>query len=237
MKKILLTGANGDIGFAICTRLVQDGFFVICLNHHAFSLQQKKKLPKNNYAELLVNLENVAEIHATMGKIAKLYPLIFGLINNSGVYPIVPIEKYSLALWERVISINLTAPFLLTQLVAPLMKSGGKIINISSTGAHLGSRDAAYSASKAGLIGLTKSTARSLAKYNITVNAIAPGMIVDKMSRHMTRESIQKNREASLVNRFGVPTDVSGVVSFLLSSDADYLTGVTLDVNGGMYIR
>lgn len=160
------------------------------------------------------------------------------IADNADGYPIISFEDYSLEKWQKVLTINLTAPFMIIQAALPLMKTyGGKIINMSSTGGHLGSRDIAYSSSKAGLIGLTKSVARSLAKYNITVNAIAPGMIKTKMSKRMSLESINKNLETVLIKRPGLPSDIVGVVSFLLSKDSDYITGFTIDVNGGLYIR
>lgn len=144
----------------------------------------------------------------------------------------------TLDLWNKVLMINLTSPFLIIKNVLPLMKKkGGVIINISSTGAYLGSRDVGYSASKAGLIGFTKSLARNLAKYNIRVNAIAPGTIDTKMSRLMKKEDREKNKQNTLLKRLGKPEDIIGAVSFLLSEDSNYITGTTIDINGGLYMR
>jgi 3-oxoacyl-[acyl-carrier protein] reductase len=94
-----------------------------------------------------------------------------------------------------------------------------------------------YSASKAGLIGFTKSLARNLAKYNIRVNAIAPGTIDTKMSRLMKKEDREKNKQNTLLKRLGKPEDIIGAVSFLLSEDSNYITGTTIDINGGLYMR
>jgi len=94
-----------------------------------------------------------------------------------------------------------------------------------------------YSASKAGLIGFTKSLARNLAKYNIKVNAIAPGTIDTKMSRLMKKEDREKNKQNTLLKRLGKPEDIIGAVNFLLSEDSNYITGTTIDINGGLYMR
>lgn len=228
---IVVTGANGDIGRSICERLSADGYKTI-----GFSRDKKRKVPVDY--SFTFDIRDEQEIVRAFKGIQKITPHIFGLVNNAGVYPIVRLEEYTRNLWDEVMAINLTAVFYCTRCILPFMKSrGGAIINISSTGAHLGSRDPGYAASKAGLLGFTKSCARNLGKYNIRVNAVAPGTVDTRMSKRMAREDRQKNLDTMLIKRLGSPSDISGAVSFFLSKDAEYITGFTLDVNGGLYIR
>ncbi len=240
-KNIIVTGANGGLGTAIVQRLIEEKFSLILFDNNNSQLESFSELALKNDTLLkffTFDISNPTNIKEIFQQLESEYDSIFGLVNNVGIYPIKRLEEYTLELWHQVVDVNLTSAFLCTQLVLPFMKkAGGKIINIASTGAHLGSRDPGYSSSKAGLIGLTKSCARNLSQYNIQVNAIAPGMIDTQMSRRMRPEDRQKNVEMSLVRRMGIPTDVSGVVQFLLSSDSDYINGFTIDVNGGMYIR
>jgi NAD(P)-dependent dehydrogenase (short-subunit alcohol dehydrogenase family) len=238
-KNIILTGANGDIGLAIVYRLTKEGYHLIALFHSQRNQKVLLDFQQKFQIDLIkINLSSPKHIKKTFKIIKNKYSSLYGLINNAGIYPIVPFEKYSLKLWNKVLAVNLTAPFLCIKYSLPLMeKNGGRIINISSTAAHLGSRDIAYSASKAGIIGITKSLARSLAKYNIRVNAIAPGVIDTKMSKRMKLKDKEKYKKDCLLGRFGKPSDVANAVSFLLSKDSDYITGFTLDVNGGLYIR
>lgn len=240
MKNAIITGAHGDIGFGISERLAKKHWNLILISKSPIEEARIRKLQsyrvdvdcftfdlmdKNKLRNCFTNLmEKNIEVHA--------------LINNAGIYPIVPVEKYSEELWDTVINVNLTAAFRCTLYSIPLMKaSGGRIVNISSTGAHLGSRDPGYAASKAGLIGLTKSLSKTLGKYNILVNAIAPGMIDSRMSRRMKKVDRLKNIETSPLKRAGKIEDVVGAVDFLLSDDSSFITGATIDVNGGIYLR
>lgn len=240
MKNVVITGAHGDIGFSIAERLAKEGWNLYLISKHRIEQDRIQQIERNHVT--VVNEEfDISDWHKLelfFNTLRKRKIEIQALINNAGIYPIVSFEKYTKILWDSVIDINLSSSFRCVQYAYPLMKnSGGRIVNISSTGAHLGSRDPGYAASKAGLIGLTKSLAKSLAKYNILVNAIAPGMIDTKMSRRMGKEDRIKNVENSLVKRVGNVKDVSGAVHFLLSADASFITGATLDVNGGLYLR
>jgi NAD(P)-dependent dehydrogenase (short-subunit alcohol dehydrogenase family) len=240
-KNVIVTGANGDIGFAITKILLLKGYSVIAFFHSQRRYSDLITLKKNNKDKIEIiksDFSSSDNIKKCFDYINLRYSSIFGLINNAGIYPIVSFEDYTLDLWNKVLMINLTSPFLIIKNVLPLMKKkGGIIINISSTGAYLGSRDVGYSASKAGLIGFTKSLARNLAKYNIKVNAIAPGTIDTKMSRLMKKEDREKNKQNTLLKRLGKPEDIIGAVNFLLSEDSNYITGTTIDINGGLYMR
>lgn len=239
MKTIVVTGASGDIGFSIVQRLLKENYRVIavCRDTKRFSEIESLTTQKDAIDMYTVDLRYPEEIALLCEKIKDKYQDIFGLVNNAGVYPMQRVGTYTLDVWNDVMMINLTSAFLMIQYLLPNLENKGKIINIASTAAHLGSRDPGYSASKSGLIGLTKSLARTLDHKNISVNAVAPGIIDTKMSRQTNLEDRDRKVKSTIANRLGVPEDVSGVVAFLLSPDASYITGSTIDVNGGLYIR
>lgn len=241
MKNVIITGAHGDIGFAIAERLAEEKWNLYLTSKTQIELGKLESLRRKNKGRVefyKFDITNIQDIKLFFQSIRKTTNQIDGLVNNAGIYPIIPFEQYTLNIWENVINVNITAPFYCIQSALPFMKNaGGKIVNISSIVAQFGSRDPGYATTKAGLIGLTKSCAKSLAKYKIFVNAVAPGIIDTQMSRRGKEEDRQKSIEATLLKRVGEVSDISGAVSFLLSKDSNYITGTTLDVNGGLYIR
>jgi 3-oxoacyl-[acyl-carrier protein] reductase len=162
------------------------------------------------------------------------------LINNAGLITFGPITGVEPADWARVVGANLTGPYLLSRAVAPLMieQKYGRIINIASISAQTGGVSAAvdYSASKGGMLALTKTLARDLAPYGITVNAIAPGQI-DADPHLLTPEARQRIIGMVPLGRLGKPEEVAYAALFLASPMAAYITGATLDVNGGILRR
>jgi 3-oxoacyl-[acyl-carrier protein] reductase len=167
---------------------------------------------------------------------------IDGLINNAAVFQRpamsrVPFEQIPIQEWDRLMAVNLRGVFLGCRAVVPHMKrqGGGKIVNISSGTVFFGAANVAhYVASKAGVIGLTRSLARELGDYNIHVNAIAPGLIVSTDEMPEGREAMQQQRiQARAIKRAETPRDLVGTVLFLCSSDSDFMTGQTLVVDGG----
>ncbi len=166
------------------------------------------------------------------------YEKIDILVNNAGIFRKGDIENLKEDEWDEVISVNLKGVYLCCRAVARYMRKQkkGKIVNISSIAAKTGGLlvGAHYSASKAGMIALSKSLARELAPHNINVNAIAPGIIDTETTRRIfTSEEILQMIESIPLRRLALPEDVAGCVLFLVSDAADYLTGITLDVNGG----
>jgi 3-oxoacyl-[acyl-carrier protein] reductase len=141
-------------------------------------------------------------------------------------------------MWEKVFSVNVTSCYYLCKQVIPHMKSNGKIIFISSQFALRGSPHGAdYAASKAGMLGLMRSLARELAEKNICVNAVAPGTIDTDLIAGYTEKMRQERIQEIPLRRFGTPTDVAHVCLFLASHLSDYITGETIQVNGGLYIQ
>ena len=134
-------------------------------------------------------------------------------------------------------AVNLRSVFQMTQLLLPSIVKGGRVVIVASGAAHIGSRDVGYSTSKAGVVGLVRNLSKVLAPYNILVNAICPGVIKSKMSPKMSPEHINKYVNRIPLKRLGTPEEVSVCVPFLLSKENSYMTGASIDINGGLYSR
>src|ERR1700690_1471224 len=233
-RTALITGASRGIGLACAHALASTGARVILAARDAAKLEAASAaIPGSTWVTLdMSSAESIKEAFAKAGKVDIL-------VNNAAV------TKDGLALrmkkddWDAVISTNLTGAFLATQQVLQgMMKTRwGRIINISSVVGESGNPGQAnYVASKAGLIGLTKSLAQEMASRNITVNAIAPGFIDTDMTAALSDELKQNMLGHIPLKRFGKPEDVAAAVKFLASEEAGYITGHVLDVNGGLFM-
>src|SRR5438045_6713983 len=159
------------------------------------------------------------------------------LINNSGIIRDRTIKKLSAEEFESVIRVNLTGTFNVTQKAATILRDGGRIVNLSSVSGQMGFfGQANYASSKAGIIGLTKVSARELARQNITVNAIAPGFIDIGMSKGMSDEVTENFKKQIPLGRLGDVKEIIDAALFLASPMASYITGHVLNVNGGFYM-
>jgi 3-oxoacyl-[acyl-carrier protein] reductase len=158
-------------------------------------------------------------------------------VNNAGIISTISFEKLRIEDWRKILAVNLDSVFMCSQEVAGYMKKRryGKIISISSIAGQEGGMfsSPAYAVSKAGIICLTKCMARALAKYNIMVNAIAPGAIETGMTGRWTDEERKRNLGIIPLGRFGSPEDVGNLAVFLASAESDYVTGHTINVDGG----
>jgi NAD(P)-dependent dehydrogenase (short-subunit alcohol dehydrogenase family) len=164
------------------------------------------------------------------------------LVNNAALARSTRFGDLEAAEWRATLEVNLTAPFLLTKAVLPAMKtqSYGRIVNISSTAGRMVSTlgGAHYTASKAGLLGLTRASAKELGRFGITVNAICPGMIDTELTReHADDELLQRLAAAYPVPRLGTALEVADLICFIASEAAGYITGASLDINGGDLMR
>ncbi len=162
------------------------------------------------------------------------------LVNNAGITHVKGPLETTEADWDRVVAVNLKSVFLCTQAVAPTMmaQGGGRIINMSSTAGQTGSLSGpAYAASKAGVIGLTKSLAREFAPHNILVNALAPAMIDTEILYWRTPEQWKETLESIPLRRLGDPDDLAQAAVFLASDGGNFVTGATIDINGGILRR
>jgi len=238
----LITGAGRGIGRAIAQELAAQGARVIVndllpdhLNQVVHSLEDSGKEVMGIEAD--VSQRMAVEDLVRRGR--ERWGRLDILINNAGVEPHSTILDMSEWEWDRTLSVNLKGPFLLTQAVAPIMREGGGgvIVNIASiAGRAQGLADrAAYVASKTGLVGFTKEAARELAPYGIRVNAVCPGIIETEMTAALRKNPEQMQRWLSEIpqHRLGRPEDVVGLVLFLCSSSAGYITGQALHVDGG----
>ena len=235
---ILLTGSTGGIGRAILNKLLENKAKVIATGTN----EKKLDIIKKKFTDVIVKKFDITK-HETIQDFIEECNEIFQkkidvLINNAGI------TNDNLAIrmkdeeWNKVINLNLTSSFLLTKntIKKMLKNKNGKIINITSVVGHTGNiGQANYAASKAGLIGMSKSLALEYGKKNIKVNCISPGFIKSEMTENIN-ESYKKTLEEKIsLERFGTPDDVANVVLFLSSGLSDYITGETIHVNGGMY--
>ncbi len=161
------------------------------------------------------------------------------LVNNAGITKDAVVWKMDERQWDDVLGVNLKGCFNFIHAVSPVFREqkSGKIINIASINGMRGKfGQANYAASKAGIIGLTKTVAKELGRYNVTVNAIAPGMIQTDMTHQLSEEVREQARSEIVLGRFGSPEDIANLILFLVSGKADFITGEVIKVDGGQYI-
>ena len=235
---ILLTGSTGGIGGAILNKLLENKAKVIATGTN----EKKLDIIKKKFTDVIVKKFDITN-HETIQDFIEECNEIFQkkidvLINNAGITNDNLAIRMTDEEWNKVINLNLTSSFLLTKntIKKMLKNKNGKIINITSVVGHTGNiGQANYAASKAGLIGMSKSLALEYGKKNIKVNCISPGFIKSEMTENIN-ESYKKILEEKIsLERFGTPDDVANVVLFLSSGLSDYITGETIHVNGGMY--
>lgn len=240
-KVALVTGASRGIGKAIALKLAAEGVAVV-INYHG-SMEKAKEVKAEiesdgGIAEIMQC--NVADYQATEAMIRKVtddFGRLDILVNNAGITRDGLLMKMSEEDYDTVLDTNLKGPFHCIRFAARQMlrQRGGRIINLSSVSGILGNAGQAnYSASKAGVIGLTKSAARELASRGITVNAVAPGFIETEMTAVLP-EKVRESAVAQIpMGAFGTAEDVAEAVAFLASDSARYITGQTIHVDGGM---
>ncbi len=234
MKKALVTGGAGGIGSAICRRLAQDGYSVI-INYSRSKEKAGALAAEINGQAIGFDISDIKAVSDAFSEIGH----IDLLVNNAGISEIdlfhcIPQEKAS-----QIMAVNLTGAMNCARTVLPdMIRNGaGCIINISSMWGQCGaSCEVDYSASKAGLIGFTKALAKEVAPSGIRVNCVAPGFIMTEMNSRFSEEDLALIREDIPLGIFGKPEHIADAVSFLASQQAEYITGQTLAVNGGMVI-
>ena len=235
---IILTGATGGIGNSILEKLILSGANVLATGTNEDKLNLIKEKHKNVQTEKF-DISNHSEIENFINKANdSLGGRVDVLINNAGITR----DNLSIRMkdeeWNKVIDINLTSTFLLSKnVVKKMLKSKkGKIINITSIVGHTGNiGQANYTASKAGVVAMSKSLALEYGKKNINVNCISPGFISTEMTNKINDDYKEVLKSKIPMNRFGTPNDIANTVIFLCSNLSDYITGETIHVNGGMY--
>jgi 3-oxoacyl-[acyl-carrier protein] reductase len=241
-RTALVTGASRGIGRSCALALAESGARVALAARNVEQLESLASEIHTRNGEAFVvpmDLSDAESIKEAIAKAAQDFGPIAILVNNAGI------TKDGLAMrmkkpdWDVVIATNLTGAFVAMQQVLPGMmrERWGRIINISSLVGEMGNAGQSnYAASKAGLIGLTKSIAQEMGSRNITVNSVAPGYVETDMTHGLSEELKQRMLANIPLKRMGRPEDVAAAVRFLASEEAGYITGHVLDVNGGLYM-
>ena len=241
-KVAIITGAARGIGLAIGRRLAQTGVLVALVDVRSDAAQTAADALVRQGCTALGLPADVSRRESVLGMVDAVlahWGRIDILVNNAGICPLTPIEAIDEAEWDRVLAVNLKGPFLCSQAVMPIMQRqrAGKIVNIASSAGQMGGLAVGvhYSASKAGILGLTKSLARLLAP-DIQVNAVAPGTTASEMTAGWDSATLAGLTRAIPLQRLGQPDDIAAAVLFLASDEAGFITGQTLSVNGGLWM-
>ncbi|MCD4690638.1 3-oxoacyl-[acyl-carrier-protein] reductase [bacterium] len=239
-RKAVVTGAGSGIGRVIALRLASEGAAVAVVDideEAARAVAAEITKTGEKAAAYALDVGDADAVPEVMKSIAEELGGIGILVNNAGITRDNLLIRMSSNDWDLVMKVNLKGAFNCTRAaVRPMMSARwGRIINISSVIGQIGNTGQAnYAASKAGLIALTKTTAREFASRNITANAIAPGFILTPMTERLSEKVREQLTSKILLKRLGAPEDVAKLVAFLASDDADYITAQTVNVDGGM---
>ncbi|HDC9572156.1 TPA: 3-oxoacyl-[acyl-carrier-protein] reductase [Staphylococcus aureus] len=242
-KSALVTGASRGIGRSIALQLAEEGYNVAV--NYAGSKEKAEAVVEEIKAKgvdsfaIQANVADADEVKAMIKEVVSQFGSVDVLVNNAGITRDNLLMRMKEQEWDDVIDTNLKGVFNCIQKATPQMlrQRSGAIINLSSVVGAVGNPGQAnYVATKAGVIGLTKSAARELASRGITVNAVAPGFIVSDMTDALSDELKEQMLTQIPLARFGQDTDIANTVAFLASDKAKYITGQTIHVNGGMYM-
>ena len=238
MKNVLINGGSRGIG-SECVRLLTREGYNVAFTYAKSDEEALKLCAQCGAAAIRADSAKEEDIVRAVGEAKQRLGSVDILINCAAVAHFGLLTDMTSEEWDRIMRINLTAPFLYTKLLVPEMinKKQGRIINISSMWGVVGSScEAAYSASKAGLIGLTKALAKELGPSGITVNAVAPGVIETDMNAHLSREDMAALADEAPLSRIGKPSEVAEAVMFLASERASFITGEVMNVSGGFVV-
>jgi NAD(P)-dependent dehydrogenase (short-subunit alcohol dehydrogenase family) len=233
-KIILITGASGGMGKELTEYFNRQNCKLV-LHYHRNSIQTGNS---ESVMTVQADLTDEQQVKGMIDAIIERFGRIDVVINNAGISRSSISWKTELEAWKETMAINLDAPFLVSKAVSPIMRDqrSGRIINITSIVAQTGMiGTAAYAASKAGLIGLTKTMSKELASSNVTVNALALGYFNTGMIRDVPQELQEKIIESIPMKQLGDPITVCKTIAWLISKESSYVTGQVINLNGGMY--
>ncbi|MDB5970597.1 MAG: alcohol dehydrogenase [Hydrocarboniphaga sp.] len=245
-KVALVTGAAAGIGRAVALRFARDGMAVGVLDINldgAQAVVSEIQAKGGTAVALAASIGDRAQVVAAVSKLRETLGPIAVLVNNAGITGYARFQDLTDEAWDRVMAINLKGSFIVTQVVLPDMEAArwGRIVNISSSSAQTGAETMAhYSASKGGIIALTKTLARELGPLGITVNNIPPGMIMNTIMSEATVDRFPIPKEELVktipVRRTGEPDDIAGACAWLVAEESSYVTGQTIGINGGRIV-
>lgn len=239
----IVTGAGQGIGQACADYLAAAGMRIATVDISRDAVEATTVGLRSRGHETVSLACDVADVPATTAAvrtIVKEFGRVDVLVNNAGILHTTAIAAITEPEWDRILAVNLKGAFFLSQQVLPYMQAQrwGRIINIASVAGRMGGYGSglAYSASKAGLIGLTMGMARHVAEFGVTVNAVAPGTTRSPIVAQFSAEQLETLRQRVPLKRLGEPKDTAALVRFLASEEAGFITGAVVDVNGGMFM-
>ena len=240
----LITGAAGGIGQAICRRLAHEGAAIAATDLDEAMVHSLATELRTGGARAITTSLDVRDKSSARGAVDRVmaeFGRLDVLVNNAGIFAQTPILEIDPERWDALLAINLRGVLVCSQAALDAMIAnarGGAIVNLASLAGQVGGgvAGADYAASKAGLVALTKSLAKSVARYGIRVNAVNPGVIDTAMPAQFPPQARAKMIEDTPLKRMGRPDEVAAAIAFLASDDASFITGTTLDINGGIYM-
>jgi NAD(P)-dependent dehydrogenase (short-subunit alcohol dehydrogenase family) len=244
-KTAIVTGAGRGIGKAVVTSYLGFGAKVLAADIDEKALvflgdELESKIGAGMLDTIRVDVSSIKGIKQMVETCIRRFGSIDILVNNAGILHSTSIEDITEEEWDKIMAVNLKSMFFSSQAVLPYMKDKrwGRIINMSSLAGRMGGykNGLAYSASKAGSIGLSQGMARRVAEYGITVNAIAPGTTESDIIKQFSEEAKRQLRDIIPVGRLGRTVDIADLATFLASDMAGFITGAVIDINGGMYM-
>ena len=243
-RTVVITGGSKGIGRAICLRFAREGARIVFVHYDPDDIAEKETLELLDKMNIearseKLDVSSLRDVEEFFHKVVKDFQRIDVLVNNAGITRDAFLMRMSEEQWDQTIQVNLKSVFNCTKAVARSMikEKSGRIINISSVVGQIGNiGQANYGASKAGIMGFTKTVARELASRGITVNAIAPGFINTEMTQNLPDKAKEAFLSQIPMGRVGEPDEVADVVYWLASEGATYITGQVIHVSGGLYM-
>ena len=236
-KVAVVTGAARGIGLAIAKKFLAEHYCVALLDIDGAELAKADATLGHDTLAIVCDVADAEQVNAAVGEVVKRFGRIDALVNNAGIAVFKPLLETTREDWDRVLAVNLTGPFLLTQACAPVMlkTSGGSIVNIGSiSGLRASTLRVAYGTSKAALAHLTRQQAAELGLLGIRVNLVAPGPVDTAMAKLVHTQDIRADyHDAIPLNRYGLEEEIAAAVWFLCSDAASYVNGQALAVDGG----
>ena len=241
-RTAFVTGAARGIGLAISRGFAQQGIQVAMIDVDLAGLQESARSVGSSALAVQADVSRPDDVQRAVDHTVEHFGGLAILVNNAGICPMSGFADITEAEWDRVLAINLKGAFLCCQAALPhLRRSGtqGRIVNMASVAGEMGgvATGAHYAASKAGLIGLSKSVAQLLAPDGVTVNCLAPGATATDLTAAWSEADLARVQDKVPLGRLAQPDEIAQVVCFLVSGKASYITGATLDINGGLYLR